>query len=320
LDILQDAPDSYLRQQGKKPINLTDRLRQGEPLTSLAAWNQFAHTMHMTYLDLVHQGRQAAADTLYSELEEAVNAVLTGPNALQTEDDGCIVIGHRAYGATEAPGKAREFVDYLVDKEQFPPSPFPHQGPENTPLDLSSLPKKEQTFYRTHYPDVIQKYNQKIKEVVWQTKQAFQKEGKLGKLIEGDAVYPTFKSNFKNGGIWDLQVNPDFPHQAVVFDAGGHVQYTEKGFVKTTDEFAIYNNKLVKAGYLSNHIYGYASAAGKLSKDEMYFDAWFVGSTKGGQPLGDLNKHDNEAMSDGYDQYWKDYPNENRTNFFWEHR
>ncbi|MBK8190446.1 MAG: hypothetical protein IPK79_08350 [Vampirovibrionales bacterium] len=63
-------------------------------------------------------------------------------------------------------------------------------------------------------------------------------------------------------------------------------------------------NKLVTAGYLSNYAYGYASAAGMLSKEEMYGAAWLAGSL-GGQYLGDLNERDNHAMSEGYDQYFR---------------
>jgi hypothetical protein len=189
LDILHHVPDSYLKSKRGNPGNLTDKLRRGEPLSSLDEWKQFAHTMHMRYQTLVNQGQHGAADQMKQELEDAIVTVLTGPNALKTED-GYIIIGNRAYGTAEASQKAREFTDYLVEHDQFPPSRYPHVGPINTPLDLSKLPMQEQNYYRLNYPDVTTRYDKVSNEIVQQTKQAYLKDGKFSKVFSGDGVYP----------------------------------------------------------------------------------------------------------------------------------
>ncbi|MBK8190445.1 MAG: hypothetical protein IPK79_08345 [Vampirovibrionales bacterium] len=240
LDILHRVPDSYLKQKHGTPINLTDKLRRGEPLSSLNEWNQFAHTLHMHYLTMVKQGQEAEANAIKLELEKAIIAILTGPNALRTED-GYIVIGNRAYGTAEASQKSREFIDSLVENEQFPPSRYPHIGPKNTPLDLSGLLMREQNYYRQNYPDVTEQYNKVLVEIKNKTKQAFLKDGKFSGIVSGDGVYPVFKRNFGNNKPWDLQVNNELPGQAVLFNLQGEIQYENNGYVKTTDEFSIYN-------------------------------------------------------------------------------
>ena len=287
--------------------NLTRQFQAGLPFTNEKDWKQFGHTMHLHYWRLKREKGHAEAEAFETRVKNAAVAILTGPNALRNED-GYFVIGNRAYGKFEAEQKAYEFSDYLVENEQFPPSKYPHRGPKNTPLDLSGLSKREQNYYRQNYPDVTERYEKDLKQIVDITERFF-RNGKF------QNVYPLFIENFGNNKPWDLQVNHSLPGQAVIFDSNGDIQYKD-GFVKTTDEFAIYNNKLVKAGYLSNYAYGYASAAGGLEKNEALTMAWLAGS-KGEKPFSDLNEHDNNAIGNGYKKYWDTHKNKKKAkNFF----
>jgi len=277
LDILHQVPDAYLNQSHGKPINLTDKLRRGEPLGSLDEWKQFAHTMHLKYYDLVHQGQQARADFMQNELEDAVVSVSTGPNALKTKD-GYVVIGNRAYGTAESHQKAREFVDYLIENDQFPPAKYPSNP---------NLPQKT-------YPNITEKVNKLLDGIVIITKQESQKG-----FLNG--TKPLFERMFDNNQPWDLQVNHELPGQVLKDEK---VQYDLEGKVITTDQYAIFRGKIHRAGYISNFTFGYASAAAGLSLSFM-FTLVQVKALLGGND-GD-NPQDLIAMKEGWNTYWIDY-------------
>ena len=80
--------------------------------------------------------------------------------------------------------------------------------------------------------------------------------------------------------------------------------------VITTDQYAYFRGEVRRAGYLSNFAYGYAIAALDAPKGLSDAGAYYANSKSSGR-IGD-NPDDTQAMHDGYETYWRDYPQEKR--------
>jgi hypothetical protein len=267
--------------------NLTDQFNAGIPFTSESEWKQFAHTMVIETFRIRREQGQPEAETFQDTVEAMVTGQLIGPNALKHKD-GYIVIGNRAYGKAEAPVKAKQFIKHLMQHDEYPPLRYP-----NNP----NLPQNA-------YPDVTELYDQKLREIVQVTKEAYKENGKyLG-------VYKLFLKSFGDNKAFDLQVNHGLPGQVV---SNVEVITDRNGNVITTDEYAIYQGRIVRAGYLSNYAFGYACAAGKLSKEETFATAWGAGDIKM-KLFDDLNTEDNRAIEDGYIDYWRKHSCERKPN------
>lgn len=121
------------------------------------------------------------------------------------------------------------------------------------------------------------------------------------------------KDNFSNGGEWDSQGTPGFPGQVLSRTQDGKIQYQENGKIETTDQVAVLNGSPVRAGYISNYIFGAAMAHIGFSKEWSLEIAQFIawignlkriiqsdGSIHPEAVTGD-NPRDQEAISDGWD-------------------
>ena len=180
----------------------------------------------------------------------------------------------------------------MVEHEEYPPLQYPTNP---------NLPKSA-------YPDVTNQVNDLLKKRGQYVKALYYEEGKALGFFSEKGVYTLFKSNFGNNYPFDLQVNQGLPGQTVPTDK---ITFEQDGTVQTVDQYALFQGKIVRAGYLSNYAYGYLSAAGRLSVEETKTDAWFIGDS-GYNLSEDNNKKDNDAIKDGYNSYWKQHPIERR--------
>lgn len=293
-ELLAQAMAMVPRQQPRKPKEkspLQQQFESGEPFTSKADWLQFAHEKRLEYYQILKTRGQQAADVFEQAIQDQAVQNIIGPHALRHKD-GYIIVGNQAVGTAEAEKKAREFVEYVVEHEEYPPLQYPTNP---------NLPKSA-------YPDVTDKVDGLMNKRAEFVKGLYYDEGKALGIVQGNGVYALFKSNFGNNEPFDLQVNHELPGQVVPTD---NILFHPDGTAQTVDQYALYQGNIVRAGYLSNYAYGYLSAAGRLSLEESLFDAWFIGDS-GYNLSEDNNKKDNDAIKDGYNSYWKQHPNERR--------
>lgn len=215
--------------------------------------------------------------------------IMSSPStALLSVNDNYIIIGEQAYGQKEA------YQVDLIDIEHII-----HTGKHLPSLGYPTRPD----LPKQYYPDVTVAYNKLLNNIVTEVKHELKHKGKLL------GVYPLFLINFPNNGDWDTQVNHGLPGQKILRDPSTGTPILKDSKVKTTDQYAIYKNQVVRAGFLSNYAYGYATAAAKLQIDEAR-SAVFVANVRAG--IWQDNPADTQAINTGYYDYWKLHPHEKK--------
>lgn len=227
--------------------------------------------------------------------------MMAGPAGLRNKDN-YVIIGDQAYGKYEAIYKALQDLNY-----------FQEHGKHLPALKYSTIPPGniDPLRYREIYPDITKKVNKVLEDITRETVLTFHSTGKAG-------VYHLFYKNFPNNGKWDLQVGYGLPGQVPVIDPStGELQpdTKHKGRYLTTDQYAIFNHKVVRSGYLSNYAFGQAVAAGEMFNFEGTAAAQavaFLGNLKN-LNLKNItanfdNPEDIQAILDGYLDYNRMHP------------
>ncbi len=271
---LEELPVSTFKNQ-----NLTERFQSGLPFTSEAEWKQFTHTMSLEHLKLLRVGKEQEAEQFEQQIKETAVAILTGPNALRHKD-GYIIIGNKAYGTFEAEEKAEDFIEHLLEHESYPPLKYP----SNPNLPLSA------------YPDVTKQVNNFLDEM----SKTAQQESKKG-FLQG--TKPLFERMFDNNQPWDFQVGRELPGQVL---KNNKVQYDADGKIITVDQYAIFGDKVHRAGYISNYVLGYTAASASVS-ESFIINIARAKALLGGKD-GD-NPKDIEAIKVGWKAYWVSHAN-----------
>lgn len=201
-----------------------------------------------------------AASPVEQSLEEPL------PSRNQTKD-GYVVLGRQAYGSKEASS-------ILSSGKELKPLPYPTNP---------NLPKSA-------YPDVTQRVNSLLKQM----------ESDLNPFKQDRlSSYPWFNENFGNNAKWDLQVNYGLPGQVPIIQNGKYIR-DKQGFIETNDQYALFKGRVVRAGYISNYAFGYASAHAGFLRDEPIFISEIVAI--GGSKDGD-NPADLQAILHGWNAY-----------------
>ena len=237
-ELLAQAMAMVPRQQPRKPrakTPLQKQFEQGIPFASKADWLQFAHEKRLEYYQILRAYGQQAADQFEQSIKEHAIQNIIGPHAIRHKD-GYIIVGNQAVGTAEAEQKAREFVEHVVEHEEYPPLKYPTNP---------NLPKSA-------YPDVTKLMNKHLDNLTKNVMHHYFASGRAG-------VYINFYESFPNNQEYDFQVNHGLPGQVVSDDS---IKLDENGNVITVDQYAVYQGKVVRAGYLSNYAYGYGGASG----------------------------------------------------------
>jgi hypothetical protein len=191
-----------------------------------------------------------------------------------------ITLLEQAYGNYEGASKALEDSDYFLKTgKHLPVLNYPTRP---------DLPKSA-------YPDVTNSVVNWLNIIVI-----------LARAKEPDLfnwIFSLYFEIFRNNGIADLQVGHGLPGQVLVWDSSGNPIRSPKnpGRYLTTDQYAAFQGKVHRAGYISN----YASAAADLPKEYAMLIAQSVAVS------GNLlnfklewdNSNDQQAISDGWDEW-----------------
>ncbi|MBK8190437.1 MAG: hypothetical protein IPK79_08305 [Vampirovibrionales bacterium] len=197
-----------------------------------------------------------------------------GPNQ-KLLGDGYIVVNGSGYQPQFALDIAKKYLLYFQRHEKFPEPPFP--------TGEKSLDRKKH--------DITHEYDRYLKMV----------GSEMERLSPIQGLF-ALKHNFPNNGQWDMQGRPDFPGQALRLDRNGRpISHPKKpGRFDSIDQYALYNGKARRAGWFSNYIFGYASAAGRLPLEAALIIANGV-SLLNNQRLD--NPADLQAIIEGYQKY-----------------
>jgi hypothetical protein len=270
-------------------------------------------------VDLVRYGvndrmarMKAEALQQYAEQQLAKQIVEQAPKS----DQGEVILWGTPVREQDALGHALQDVRYFREHDR-------HMGPGQVVASvlnkgLTQPVSKEypiippKSLYETKgYPDITQKYLEKLRGITQETAHTFNASGKAG-------VYYLFSKNFPNNGKWDLQVGHGLPGQVIVRDQNtGHIKYnpSRKGEALTQDQYATFRGKVVRAGYLSNYTFGQAIAAGELFDFEgvTAAQAFSILSNLKNIDLSNItasfdNPEDIKAILEGYRDYRNEHP------------
>ncbi len=129
------------------------------------------------------------------------------------------------------------------------------------------------------YPDVTKKVNEELRKI----------DTIMQEVSQYNVAYKNawFKENFPNDAPWDTQVNHGLPGQVLL----------SQNPLLFADQYALFNGKIRKAGYISNFVYGYAAAKAGFVNGYVNTAAHFV--SFGTQGKLD-NPADQQAITDGW--------------------
>lgn len=221
------------------------KLIQGKEL-SLSDLKQLFHTYDLQFYGARTPAERLQATQNINRLKEQLAANMAyGPGRLVT-GDGYVVIGDEAFNSKTAYAEALDYLNYAQMHDELRPPKFP-----TDPAKLD--PKKH---------DVTKTYNALRDQAANNMDSILTKQGNLGLLKNVLA----FKKLFPNNGQLDTQGQYGLPGQMIVRDGTTHLplRYNsgpKKGQLITKDQYALYKGQPVRAGYLSNYLFGYVSAA-----------------------------------------------------------
>jgi len=271
------------------------KLIEGKEI-NLADLKQLFHTY-----DLQYYGAKTALERLQvtqavEQLKQKLAANMAyGPDRLVTED-GYVVIGDEAFNAKTAYAEVLDYLNYAQKHDELRPPKFP--------TDPNKLdPKKH---------DVTDKVNSLLISI-------------LGEISHSPKyptdIIPQMLKKFPNNGKWDTQGQYNLPGQTVVRDTHGNIVFKKNGYPETKDQVAYFRRnksfQKVEAGYISNYIYGYTTAAIWIPSGGAQLIAQGLGA-KGKLAKGELKslkdlptlldgKDDQQAIKDGSDDFDKDF-------------
>ena len=191
--------------------------------------------------------------------------------------DGYIVINGIGYQPRLAKEVAKHHLLYFQKNEHFPEPNFP--------TDIRLVDR--------HKHDVTQAYDHQLKMIA-------SKIEKLGPIMG----YELMIKNFPNNGLWDMQGRLGLPSQSLRLDEKGQpVPHPKKpGRFASDDQYAWYNGEAHRAGWFSNYILGYTTAAARVPSSVSILGAEIFSLLKN-QRLD--NPKDIEAIEQGYYDYLK---------------
>ncbi len=229
-----------------------------------------------------------------------LDEIETSPQSARKNKDGYVILGDRAYGKGEKNLKqiARQTREHFLKTGHYPPSPFPKgiKGPDGEPIPPANT--------RWDKYDVTDRVNEELEKLAQKMHSLRVKQ----QFWEPAKIYDYFRRNFGDNGIHDFQVGHGLPGQASLYDPRTRSYLTDSnGVVLTIDEFAKFNEEVVKAGYISNYAYGYAVAAAKIPLHIAVGAAHGISLLKG---LKLDNPEDIKAMVTGYLDYWETHEDE----------
>jgi len=260
--------------------SVIQKLRDGKMLSDQELYNGFYHLN--TKLAAARNVLETTfAEQILKAYKDRVVEIMVGPNALKNKD-GYIIIGEHAYGNQEPVEKLK----YVAQQEL---NYFKQHGQYQIPVYPSTPHLK-----RNLYPDVTALVKQELAEAKAEAEQIPPWKSRY-------YLVTTYNNNDKR----DMQVGHNLPGQVRGFNAEGRIAFNNNGDVITKDQYAIFNGKIVRAGYISNYVFGYAAAAAGLSKEETKGGAYWAaagGNLLKGQLKGD-NPLDQQAMDDGWETH-----------------
>ena len=217
--------------------------------------------------------------------------------------EGYIYIGNRAVGSAYAEEFAKAFQQYKNT----------HGGAE-PPLDFPTDPKRV-----TQAHDVTAIINPFLITASNKVTGWVNTEGKIN-TEANRGIYKRFLNVFDNNAVWDMQSIPYLPGQAMLFDPKTNNPIFEdwtKMQVKSQDQWCLFRGKVTRAGYISNFVFGYLAAAGRLFMEQTDL------KDNGFKPMNELgnilwaksikdghqdNPEDFQAIIDGYEAYFQEHP------------
>lgn len=289
-------PESIYRDRVKGPVNVTEQVLQ-DKVPNDKELEQLFHTLEVAWFQAKNPlSRMQIERNQALVMELLATNMSVGPWA-NLSKDGYVIIGDKAYGKQEAYDAALADLNHFKKNSKHLPFRYPTRAPRS-PRD-------------THgYPDITEALSQKLDAITRETVLTFHATGKVG-------VYYLFAQNFPNNGKWDLQVGHGLPGQVPVRDANGNLvpDPKHKGRYLTQDQYAVFNGKVVRSGYISNYAFGQAVAAGEMLDLEGVTAAELVAvwGNRKNLDLKDLganfdNPEDIQAILEGYKDYRQTHP------------